>query len=124
MLRARARARARALSLSLSLTLSLTLTRSVDEPPAPGAAFTGADRARDAAVFAALGEGDLKINAKRLFCLCDGAPEFESMIQRYMDSISILAGCMSAVALITSTWFLCLCCCIEDTDRYYDPELL
>ena len=66
----------------------------------------------------------MKINAKRLFCLCDGAPEFESMIQRYMDSISILAGCMSAVALITSTWFLCLCCCIEDTDRYYDPELL
>jgi hypothetical protein len=96
----------------------------VDEPPSPGAAFTGADRARDAAVFAALGNGDLITNAKRLFCLCDGAPEFEIMIQRYMDPINILAGCMSAVALITSTWFLCLCCCIEDTDRYYDPELL
>ena len=70
-------------------TRTITLTRSVDEPPAPGAAFTGADRARDAAVFAALGEGDLKINAKRLFCLCDGAPEFESMIQRYMEPISM-----------------------------------
>ena len=97
---------------------------SVDEPPSPGAAFTGADRARDAAVFAALGDGDLPTNAKQLFCLCDGAPEFDIMVQRYMDPINILAGCMSAVALVTSTWFLCLCCCIEDTDRYYDPELL
>ena len=83
------RVRVRALTLTLTRTRTRTLTRSVDEPPAPGAAFTGAERAGDAAVFAALGEGDLKINAKRLFCLCDGAPEFESMIQRYMEPISM-----------------------------------
>ena len=83
------RVRVRALTRTRTRTRTLTLTRSVDEPPAPGAAFTGAERAGDAAVFAALGEGDLKINAKRLFCLCDGAPEFESMIQRYMEPISM-----------------------------------
>ena len=81
--------RVRVRALTRTRTRTRTLTRSVDEPPAPGAAFTGAERARDAAVFAALGEGDLKINAKRLFCLCDGAPEFESMIQRYMEPISM-----------------------------------
>ena len=81
--------RVRVRALTRTRTRTRTLTRSIDEPPAPGAAFTGAERARDAAVFAALGEGDLKINAKRLFCLCDGAPEFESMIQRYMEPISM-----------------------------------
>ena len=87
---------------------------SVDEPLSPGTALTGADRARDAAVFAALGDGDLTTNAKRLFCLCDGAPEFETMIQRYIDPINILAGLMAAIALVTPLGF-CVCAAASKT---------
>jgi hypothetical protein len=75
-------------------------------------------------VFADLGGGDMASSAKLLFCLCDGSPEYMSMIQRYINPVSILAALMLAVALVATTILFCLCCCVEDADRYYDPELL
>lgn len=93
-------------------------------PPETGPALSGAERAADAAVFADLGGGDMASSAKLLFCLCDGSPEYMSMIQRYINPVSILAALMLGVALVATTILFCLCCCVEDADRYYDPELL
>ena len=68
--------------------------------------------------------GDLPLNAKLLFCLCGGAPELASFVQDFLGPVNFLAGLILAVAFATSTLLFCLCCCIEDADRYYDPDLL
>jgi len=92
--------------------------------PAHGAPFVGAEADEDAAVFAALGQGDLALSAKQLFCLCGAAPEVADWVEDYLDPVSYLAWLLALVACMTSTLLFCLCCCIEDADRYYDPELL
>ena len=78
----------------------------------------------DAAIFAALGEGDMALNAKLIFCMCDAAPEFSGMVEDFLSPINWLASLVLAVALATSVVLFCVCCCIQDADRYYDPELL
>lgn len=75
-------------------------------------------------MFAALGEGDLALSAKQLFCLCGAAPEVADWVEDYLDPVSYLAWLLALVAFMTSTLLFCLCCCIEDADRYYDHELL
>ena len=79
---------------------------------------------RDRAIFAALGEGDLELSTKQLFCLCEYAPQFQWMVAEYLTPVNLLAWMIGAVALVTSAWTFCLCCCVEDSDKYYDPELL
>ena len=61
----------------------------------------------------------------KLFCLCEMAPEFQRwLVTNYVLPVQVMAGILLFLFIISLITFFMLFCCFEDTDKYYDPDLL
>ena len=71
-----------------------------------------------------LGEGDVGMSAKRLFCLCAGSPRYTRLISSYEGALAPLTLTLTTLAALLLSMLACFCCGCKDNARYYDPELL
>ena len=89
-----------------------------------GPLTAGEEWSPDAAVFNGLGEG-VALDSKQLFCLCEMAPEFQRwLVTNYVMPVQVMAGILLFLFIISLITFFMLFCCFEDSDKYYDPDLL
>ena len=108
-----------------------TLGTPLDELSGSSVALGDGSAARE--VFRRLGQGELPLSAKALFCLCERSPEYVQMVQGYTDtltwaSLPFTPALFFLLAILPIALCLCLCCPIAiritDTSKYYDKDLV
>ena len=93
-------------------------------PPTRGRPFVSNATPAEGAAFAALGEGEVALNAKLISCACEASPTYIHAFDAYLGDMRDLSRLVSIISTACIAILFCFCCCCSDRDEYHDSELL